>query len=269
MMRFPESSSQSGQRARTAFTLIELLVVVAIIVLLLGLLLGGLSAAKKSAKKVATQAVLSSLQTGLNSYFSDFNMYPTSSNAVAPAYADIKVGHGPAMLAEGLMGYLQTGDGAGSGVAASDPHYGFRIRTGGLGKIYGPYATDDPKSYRINSDIAGERDQCFIDSYGHEILYYRATGNMNSVGPATNIFDTAASNPLFVSDDCKYAADGSTILADIATATPEFFKDVFDRKTNLVSSGTTPVTGATSFLLLSAGADGTYFTGDDVVMSNH
>jgi prepilin-type N-terminal cleavage/methylation domain-containing protein len=56
---------------RRAFTLIELLVVVAIIALLISILVPGLNAARNSAKKVATQAQLSTLETGLETFKAD------------------------------------------------------------------------------------------------------------------------------------------------------------------------------------------------------
>ena len=100
------------------------------------------------------------------------------------------------------MGYLPGSlDGAGpdptNAAFLSDPQYGFRTRpapTGtAVGKVYGPYASEDPKGLKINVDTtgAGMRDRAFIDAYGHEIFYFRSrrTGADDSVRPGvTQIF---------------------------------------------------------------------------------
>jgi prepilin-type N-terminal cleavage/methylation domain-containing protein len=263
---------------RRAFTLVEILVAVAIIAVLIAILIPALNAAKNAAKKTATLALLGNLQTGLNQYFSDFNIYPVSSNSPS-VYAAITPNRGPAMLAEGLMGYLPgSADGAGPPTYATDPHYGFRTRSGGLGKIYGPYATDDPKSFLVNktdsSTPPNTTDASFIDTYGHEILYYRATGNgvpPNTTTP-TVIFASAGANAIFNSDDDTTCmnADKTSPSINATTASPAFFQLLAGRTSNSLAAGTgsAPVTGASSFLLISAGPDGTYFSGDDIIVSN-
>lgn len=266
--------------ARRAFTLMEVMITVGIIILLVSILIPALGYAKTAAKKSATSSLLNSIQMGLNQYYSDFNMFPVSSAVIPPAntvnvYASIPAGRGPAMLAEGLMGYLQSStvgntDGAGTGISVNDPHFGFRTRTGGLGKIYGPYAPDDPKSYRINSDVAANADQSFVDPFGHEILYYRATGIAN-LPTTTSIFAALGTNALFNSDDdaTVYNADLTTSLinASAASSTP-FFQSLGGRTSNALNTGTAPVTGATTFLLISASADGNYFSADDMFRDN-
>ena len=71
MLRRIQSSNQdgvSGRRFRPAFTLVELLVVIAIIGLLVAILVPSLSGASTQAKIVATQAMIKSLDTGLETF---------------------------------------------------------------------------------------------------------------------------------------------------------------------------------------------------------
>ena len=196
-------SVPSIRRVR-AFTLLEILVVVGIIILLMALLIPAISAAKRNAKIASTRSTLSSLRTGLASYYSNFNSYPDShpTNITSGTYGTappsvIPPGRGPALLAQALMGYLPGSlDGAGpdktsspnASAYAGDPHLGFRTRntimpSGGIyttptavGKVYGPYGPDNPAAYKINvDDSATPRfDQSFYDSFGGEILYFRA-----------------------------------------------------------------------------------------------
>jgi type II secretory pathway pseudopilin PulG len=244
-MRIQPTGASGGRRG--GFTLIEILTAVVIIILLVGILIPTLSRVHLGANKAAASAELGSLQAGLQGYFADFNMYPPS----APAYGGLPSKRGGAMLAQGLMGYLDFGaDGAGpSNPAGPDPKLGFRTRrnaTMGGGQIYGPYASAGADVYKINSAT----DQFFIDPWGHEILYYCST----RASAPTQIFANSGFF-YFNSDDCS------------TTAAPPSSPNVFFTliNGNNTNTPTVAVTGSSSYLLISAGNDEKYFTADDIV----
>jgi hypothetical protein len=191
-------------------------------------------------------------------------MYPPSSPGTLG-------NRGSAMLAEALIGYLP-GSQDGAGPDLGDGAYGFRTKKvnaamgGASGRVYGPYANTDPKVFNGTA---------FVDPWGHEILYYRSTKAQSSttMNLVTSIFGTAASDDLatcffLVSDN--QTVTGVPTGAPSPTAMPPTLAVFFN---NLGGSTTTankvagPVTGSTSYILISAGPDETYFTADDIVMS--
>jgi hypothetical protein len=193
------------------------------------------------------------------------------------------------MLAQGLLGYLPSNvDGAGP---PNDGAYGFRTRAVrtlvGGGKVYGPYVTADPKQIKQSTVNALPNDQSFIDPWGHEILYYRSTRSPQAAPPgttyppATSIFGSLP-NCIFVNNDCSMCATPPagrpppTMNPDPNSTGAAFFKLLGAPQS---SAGTFTVSssmlGADSFILISAGDDGVYFTNpvgdpkglcDDVVM---
>jgi type II secretory pathway pseudopilin PulG len=254
------------------FTLLEILVVVGVIITLIALLIPAIGRVKLSAIKASATSLLGNLQQSLEAYHSQFGSYPPSTSSVA--YGNMGVGRGPAMLAQGLMGYLPYGaDGAGSNQGsyalvppAGEPAYGFRTRNPQMGgDVKGPFIAQDPKSYRVN---AAGTDEVFIDPWGNEVLYFRSNRALSTASAAavTKIFDLAANNDsLFAADDCNKTYAGAS-LPDVTAAPAEFFKLITPAASNTYSGGGI-ITGADSYLLISAGPDGTYFTADDLVVA--
>lgn len=112
----------------------------------------------------------------------------------------------------------------------------------GRGTVYGPYGPTDPKSFNGSA---------FIDAWGHPILYYRAT--LPTPATVTAIFGTD-NKCYFKSADCP----GNP------TAAPASFFTLLGASAN---ANPGPVTGSSSYLLISGGVDETYFTADDLVVS--
>ncbi|MCL2645994.1 MAG: prepilin-type N-terminal cleavage/methylation domain-containing protein [Phycisphaerales bacterium] len=279
---------------RTGFTLVELLVVIAIIVLLIGILIPTVGSVRKQAKIAATNSLLSTLSTALEHYHNDFNMYPSSttyysttpSGSNSPyAYGEklgtVLNGRAPCLLAQGLMGYLPYDvDGCGptlSGGGPSpnaptstnpgDPSFGFRVGRQGSGRIYGPYMPSDSQNYRVNLDKPGNtNDQSFIDIFGNEILYYCAA---KITDPRRVFVQTADNYSYFVSDDNAAIknANGSIPNNKPETQSNADFFQLLGVSGNSFNDSNLPATllGRDSYLLISAGCNGTYFTKDNLV----
>jgi len=306
MLPYPQNRTITNPRQSrgligSGFTLVELLVVVAIIVILMGILIPLVASARTQAKIAATKALLTNLNTALQSYYNDFNMYPSSAtkvydgNTVASpsgsgksAYPNdvIPAGRGPCMLAQGLMGYLPFDvDGCGpkllNGSSSSntdDPSFGFRV--GNRGRVYGPYMSADTKHYRTTSNT----DQSFIDPFGNEILYYRAVSVSDPMPDPMYVFGSATNNnSYFIADDNTRICDAKGTVTTISgpnalslTLSAGFFESL-GIYNNVINNTTDPspsnhethspaaLLGRDSYLLVSAGPDGKYFTKDDIV----
>jgi type II secretory pathway pseudopilin PulG len=311
-------SPSAAANSTGAFTLIEILVVVGIIIVLAALLVPALYHAKLSAKIASTRSTLSSIRTGLTAYYSDFQAYPDSHSATPTGTygptppSIIPFGRGPALLAQALMGYLPGSlDGAGpdsgpnTAAYAADPKLGFRIRglvtlngtPTAMGTIKGPYGPDDPAVFKVNdtnalTDPTQPHDQSFYDSFGNEILYFRAQPAPAGGPPASVIFNTStligpATVPLFYADDCSVHAPTTppppnpvAPTVGAVTGFDPFFALIAGAKNsgaaNLITSYPGPIMGHDSFLLISAGPNGNpalptggYFDSDDIVMDSH
>lgn len=126
-----------------AFTLIELMVVVVIIVLLVGILIPALGGAKKRAKVAETSALMSHIQTDIDSYFTIFNAYPGPMPLSATSGSGKQLSGAQNLLIGLTLGMSQTSTGATSvkiapgmnGTYYSDPN----VRNGPVN-----YAAMDP-----------------------------------------------------------------------------------------------------------------------------
>jgi type II secretory pathway pseudopilin PulG len=212
-----------------------LLVVIAILTALIAILIPALSSMRQQGFKAHTNATLGALRMGLAQYFNQFTMYPPSSG---PA------NRGDQMLGQGLQGPSGTG---------------FRMRPGGSamggGTLYGPYGPTDVKAYTGGG---------FIDGWGNPILYYRSTKAQSptTASSVTAIFGTGAASDdaatyLFNSNDCKSVSSTSTP----PTSASPFFP-LIGASDNTITG---PVSGAASYILISAGPDGKFFTATNVV----
>jgi len=173
------TSATSIPNPRRGFTLIELLVVIGVIVLLVGIALPALVHARRQAQRTAMAMNLQAIATALEAYKLDHGDYPrlpisSQRNTTNPPHD-----YGSMLLCRALIGPAPAAiDGADS--------YGFRIRPGGSGRVYGPYL--DPSKFKLvqavkNDDNTWEiRDGHLADvssdpltaQYGSPILYYPA-----------------------------------------------------------------------------------------------
>jgi len=269
--RTASNPRQSRGLTGFGFTLVELLVVILIIVVLMGILIPLVASARTQAKVAATKSLLTTLSTALQSYYNDFTMYPSSATSATYGTDEIPEGRGPCMLAQGLMGYLPLSRNSG------DPVMGFRVGNSTYGKIYGPYMTNDTKHYRVYPD----NQQVFIDTFGNEILYYRAAIPAGTMPDPMYVFGGAGNNnSYFIADDNTKIRDAKGVLSPISgpnalplTQTAIFFQSLGIYENTIQDTHATPpvtnspamLLGRDSYLLVSAGPDGKYFTKDDIV----
>jgi hypothetical protein len=134
------------------------------------------------------------------------------------------------------------------------------------GQVYGPFVSSDTKGYRANPGISPP-DWSFGDPWEHEILYFRSSRVQPSATGIDTVFlpvgQADINKTFFRSDDCsKDIANGP--LDDPSTK-PVFLKMIYAAGTNAYSGGN--VQGSDSYLLISAGPDGQYYTADDIIES--
>lgn len=228
------------QHHPAGFSLIEIIVIIAIIALLIAIIVPVTGVMRDRARAAATQTMMAAIATGLESHHREFGGYPTST-----PYGVFGANRGPALLLQGVMGYLPAAnDGVdGPGFRKQGANGTFR------GQKYGPYFEASGNNLRVNSAT----DQVVIDWRGNEILYYCATSRAEVASP-TNVFG-AAGDSFFIESDNPGTPSSS--------ATAKFWEKL-GVTSNSASSGT--VLGRNSFLMISAGANGTYFDDDDIVV---
>ncbi len=245
---------------RAAFTLIEMLVVISIIAILIAILVPAVITAQKQAYISATMGDMRTISTGLQAYHSDFNMYPQSGLvSTAAAYGGV-IGQGKAyeILAEALLGYLPGQyDGAprnGTGNAGGSLSQTKGFRVGVSNTVYGPYL-DIGASNIVDLDTTdyfiGDSFPPSAGSHPNPILYFSANLSPSS----TAVFSSTAGAGIFNSSDDS-AQPGSP-------SSPAFLSLIGANASNTTTGST--ITGSQSYLLVSAGPDASFFTGDDIV----
>ena len=281
---------------RSAFTLIELLVVIAIIALLIGILLPALLLAQKNGYISATESTMSSISIGLEQYHTDFNMYPPSSATrytgsstptppllyTAGGEFPIPAGAAYDYLAEALLGYEPGNNGNGAyGDGAGAPYTGTRagiqaykgFSMSGSPQVYGPYVSLTASS--ITPDAASPGCYYFGDSFPPQsaaampILYYTPDMTPAPVGTTImNYTSPTTADDIFNAADDSAAPGGASGFTQTDTAFLALLgaTNTSGATPNLTEQGQT-ILGSNTFLLVSAGPDGKFFTGDDIVQS--
>ncbi|NNM84333.1 MAG: prepilin-type N-terminal cleavage/methylation domain-containing protein [Phycisphaerales bacterium] len=289
-----------------AFTLIELLVVISIIVLLIAILLPAILYAQRQGYISATTSNMKSISMALQQYHADMHFYSDSGMvATSSAYGGaIPQGAGYEVLAEGLLGFLPSGNN-GDGAGTSTTPYTLETTKGFSmypnPKVYGPYMDIGQSDiYTVGgTSPPSPPEYYFTDAFPPTggaplpILYYSATpdptttngiGNIfstsNTASPGSAIFNladdyTSGSTTTGTNGPGSPPATGSTTST---AGTTSFYSLIGNPGTgtgtlgspgggedNTIDAGQN-ILGRNSYLLVSAGPDGIYFTGDDVVV---
>ncbi|WP_395750331.1 prepilin-type N-terminal cleavage/methylation domain-containing protein [Prosthecobacter sp.] len=84
------------QSVQGAFTLIEILITITIVAILASLTVAGISHAMTTANNLKVRTVVMELKNGIESYYTDYNRYPVSSN-----FAGANGEDGPELLTDG------------------------------------------------------------------------------------------------------------------------------------------------------------------------
>lgn len=278
--------------------MVELLVVLGIIALLVGLLLPALNTVKNIAKETKQKAQFTSIELALTAFKNDYGDYPPSvwSSPSNPATDYC----GAQKLAEALLGWdllgfhlksawradgldvaggsgtydpLKTRDLDGNGVPDTlDERKGLYLELATtsafkLGDVFRPYPTGPlaPDTYVIcdafhakkvtTIDPVTGRPIAAREKAGAPILYYRARTSEKTIG---TIYDVLDNNALVLA---KQQADNREHPLARDAGQYQFFYDYI--RNPKITARPWPYR-PDSYILISAGPDGLYGTGDDI-----
>jgi prepilin-type N-terminal cleavage/methylation domain-containing protein len=204
---------RNALKHRRAFTLVELVVVIGVIALLAGLLLPMVFRSFRQGKRVRLAADLQAIEAGLNAYKTDFGDFPRFPMGFDPTNPDTAPDRGARLLCRALLGPGPAVGAPTSGFDGADGP-GFRLRAGGLGKVWGPYIAIDKFKATSSDETARLR-----DTDGNVILYYPAKpGNVDISPPAQKmgfVADAPPNAPVIAPQIAPLynAADNSGFLA--------------------------------------------------------
>jgi prepilin-type N-terminal cleavage/methylation domain-containing protein len=279
------------RRKRTGFTIIELLAALGIIALMAGLLLPALSMVRRAAKETKQKAQFTTISLALTTFKNDYGDYPPSYWTLSPVPGPSDNYCGAQKLTEALLGWDLLGfhpnsawraDGldAGNGPGTYDPakardndgdgvpdsfderkgHYLELSTTNAfrLGNIFNNTAPLAPNPF-VLCDAFGAKKVMLANGKtaraGAPILYYRA----NTSGRTIREIYEALDNDTIVM--IKQQADNKVHpLARPAGPYQYFYDYIRDPK---ISARPWPYRPG-SYILISAGVDGLYGTGDDI-----
>lgn len=287
------------KRKNKAFTMVELLTVIGVIALLIGLLIPALTMVRNLAKKTQQKVQFTTIGLAINAFKSDYGDYPPSS---PKDLADLDYS-GAQKLAEALLGWDLLGfhpDSAFRSDGEDDsgnPVYPLNLDPGNPADLKnlqdrkGPYLdVETANAFKLNSlfnntdrlegntfvlcDVFGVKKITITQSGGKRvtfkagtpILYYRAnTSRKNHTNSPSydqriyNVYDDK-----FLVDLGKVTPDGTGgkdhLLGDDNLSYKVFYDYITDLKVTAVPWPYRP----DSYILISAGADGLYGTGDDI-----
>jgi type II secretory pathway pseudopilin PulG len=277
------------RRKRTGFTIVELLAALGIIALMIGMLIPALSMVRRTAKETKQKAQFTTINLTLTTFKNDYGDYPPSDWTPVQFTGDYC---GTQKLTEALLGWDLLGfhpnsawraDGldAGNGPGTYDPakardnngdgvpdsfgerkgHYLELATTNAfrLGDIFNNNTAPLAPNTFVLCDAFGAKKVMLANGKtaraGTPILYYRANTSGRTIGEIYNAQDNIAIVNI------KQSADGKIHpLANPGIQYQYFYDYITDPK---ISARPWPYRPG-SYILISAGADGLYGTGDDI-----
>jgi prepilin-type N-terminal cleavage/methylation domain-containing protein len=274
------------KRKRTGFTLVELLAALGIIALMVGLLIPALSMVRRTAKETKQKAQFTTIELTLTAFKNDYGDYPRSDWPLPPAPGSDYCGAqklAEALVGWDLLGFHPKSDFRSNGrnddgefiYDANNPIFfdqrrgpylelatfdAFRlgnisIRYSGLFFDTGPLA---PNTF-VLCDVFGEKKIMLSNGKtiraGAPILYYRANTSAKTIREIYNVQDNDALVQV------KQQADNKEHpLTRPGGPFQYFYEYIRDPKIIARPWPYRP----DSYILISAGADGLYGTGDDI-----
>lgn len=258
-------------REKSGLTLVEILTVIAIIALLTGILIPAVTAVKNAAKDVKQAGQFSTIELALTAFKNDYGDYPPSAWNSGSIYA------GGQKLTEALLGWDLLGfhpgsawrwdgkDAAGTLVYNSSPanlsarkgpyiesgtQYAFTLKA-----LFGSALfTRNGENTYVLCDVFGATKVTLPDGSsvkaGAPVLYYKADPSGKTINA---IYDDEDNMTII---QVKEAVDGVTTPFDENA----FYDCIRDAKIAATAWPYNP----SSYILISAGADGVYGTGDDI-----
>ena len=291
------------ERKKTGFTMVELLVVLGIIALLVGLLLPALNSVKNVAKQTKQKAQFTAIELALIAFKNDYGDYPPSDRSSHVGGTVANDYSGAQKLAEALFGWdllgfhpksawradgldaaggpgtydpLKTRDLDGNGIPDTlDERKGpyLELATTSAFKLvdlFRPYSTGPlaPDTYVIcdaftakrvtmlrGTDPVTNRPITITEKAGAPVLYYKA----NTSGKTINtIYDVLDNNTLVL--EKQRIENREQPLARQAGQYQFFYDYIRNPK---IDARPWPHR-SDSYILISAGSDGLYGTGDDI-----
>ena len=274
------------RRKRTGFTIVELLAAIGIIALMVGLLIPALSMVRNTAKETKQKAQFVTIELALTAFKNDYGDYPRSDWPLPPAPGSDYCGAqklAEALVGWDLLGFHPKSDFRSNGrnddgefiYDANNPIF-FDQRRGpylelatfdafrlGNISILNPGLFFDTMPLAPNTfvlcDVFGEKKITLSNGKtvraGAPILYYRANTSGKTIREIYNVQDNDAIVLI------KERADGRIHpLANTLNNYQYFYEYITDPK---ISARPWPYR-PDSYILISAGADGLYGTGDDI-----
>jgi type II secretory pathway pseudopilin PulG len=269
------------RRKRTGFTIVELLAALGIIALMVGLLIPALSMVRRTAKETKQKAQFTTISLALMTFKNDYGDYPESYWSLPTAPVPSNDYCGSQKLAEALLGWDLLGfhpksdfrsngrNDIGEFIYDVDNPVFFDQRRGRylelattdafrLGNIFNNTTPLAPDTF-VLCDAFGAKKITLANGKtakaGAPILYYRA----NTSGRTIREIYNAQDNDAIVA--IKEQADGGIHpLAYPGNQYQNFYDYITDPK---ISARPWPYRPG-SYILISAGVDGLYGTGDDI-----